>query len=72
MSRQCDCKNFFEPILPDQEASGGYQTLSMSDVGTLADPINAPALSQVAVGVGVEERKPARKEERQGRPPRAP
>lgn len=35
-------------ISTDSDNSGGYQTLSMSDVEVLADPLNAPALSDVA------------------------
>jgi putative ABC transport system permease protein len=38
-------------ISTDSDNSGGYQTLSMSDVDALSDPLNTPALSDVAAMV---------------------
>jgi putative ABC transport system permease protein len=38
-------------ISTDLENSGGYPALSMKDVEALADPLNAPALSNVAASV---------------------
>ena len=38
-------------ISTDTDNSGGYPALSLSDVEALSDPLNAPALSQVAAAV---------------------
>ncbi len=38
-------------ISPDLENSGGYAPLSLEDVEALANPLNAPAVSQVAASV---------------------
>ena len=38
-------------ISTDADNSGGYPALSLSDVEALSDPLNAPALSQVAAAV---------------------
>jgi putative ABC transport system permease protein len=35
-------------IFTDQDNSGGYPALSLSDVAALSDPLNAPALGEVA------------------------
>ncbi len=43
-------------IFTDQDNSGGYPALSLSDVAALSDPINAPALDEVAAAVeGIQE-----------------
>jgi len=38
-------------ISADMENSGGYQPLSMSDVEAIANPLNVPAISEVAASV---------------------
>ena len=38
-------------VSTDAENSGGYPALSMDDVQALSDPLNAPAISEVAANV---------------------